>query len=89
MTRTLGPWVRWGSIFLVLSAPAVLFAQDNAFCAGYDNGKRVVRFGGNAVSSETAETVADLSRLMQEHRSDLETILRDRGQLIIPKIALN
>ena len=38
-----------------------------------------MRFGSNAVSSESAETAADFSRLMQEHRSDLEAIMRDRG----------
>ena len=54
MNRRLGLCFRWGSIFLLLSAPAALFAQDNAFCAGYDNGKRIVRFGSNAVSSERA-----------------------------------
>ena len=79
MTRRHSLCFRWSSIFLVLIAPTVLSAQDNAFCAGYDNGKRVVRFGSNAVSSESAETAAEFSRLMQEHRSDLEAIMRDRG----------
>ena len=79
MTRSFGTILRWGCAALVMTLPAALVAQESSYCVGFEGGKRVTRFGSNAVSSERAESMDDFRRLMGEHRAELEGIMREKG----------
>ncbi len=53
-------------------------AQDSA-CADVAVNRRIVRFGSHRVSSERADTRDDLKRLMEQHRSELEAVMNEKG----------
>ena len=73
--------IRLVGILFVLASGAFVSAsaaQESA-CSHIDVTRRIVRFGVHKVSSERANTLDDLRRLMEQHRTEFEGVLNDEG----------
>ena len=66
---------RWSLALLVASSVGPAAAAQDEVCEGYETSQRILRFGSSPISSDGADTLQDLQRLMQEHRGEMERIL--------------
>lgn len=78
MIRGTNRWVLLAVTLAVALAPEKTLSQET-ICEGFEGSQRVLRFGGNAVSDERADTLDDLRRLFAEHRAEFASVMERRG----------
>jgi len=55
-------------------------AAEESFCEGYDKKQRIGRMGGRTAFTKTpVSSPADLQAQLNEHRSEIETIMKNQG----------
>ncbi|MEM7350028.1 MAG: outer membrane beta-barrel protein [Acidobacteriota bacterium] len=69
----------WGSGLLGLGSVAEASSSEK-YCDGYDRKQRIGRLGGRTAFSKTPVTSpADLAAQLDEHRSEIEAIMAEKG----------